>query len=86
MVAGAINDEKSAADYQAIPLVVFSDPEIASVGEKEPTLKSKGIETVTGRSRFMINGRASALQETGGFVKLVAEKGSGTLLGASIVE
>ncbi|MBS4197122.1 dihydrolipoyl dehydrogenase [Lederbergia citri] len=85
IVAGVINGKNSIADYQAIPLVVFSDPEIASVGENEAILKSKGIEIVTGKSRFMINGRASALQATEGFVKLVAGKKSGTLLAASIV-
>lgn len=85
VAAEAIAGQPSIIDYKALPLVVFSEPELASVGLTETESKEKGISVITGRSSFGINGRALALKETGGFVKLVADRSSGIVLGAQIV-
>jgi len=85
VAAEAIAGLPSAVDYKAIPLVVFSEPEVASVGLTESEGKERGIAVITGKSVFSINGRALALKETEGFVKLVAHQVTGAVLGAQIV-
>ncbi|WP_339268757.1 dihydrolipoyl dehydrogenase [Paenibacillus sp. FSL R5-0470] len=85
IAAEAIAGLSSEVDYRAIPLVVFSDPELASVGLSETEAKAKGIPLVIGKSSFGINGRALALRETEGFVKIVADPTSGIVIGAQIV-
>lgn len=75
----------SAIDYQAIPAVVFSDPEIASVGLNETEAKNKGLQVVTGKFPYAANGRALSLNAGEGFVKIVGDKESGLVLGAQIV-
>ncbi|KAA1178447.1 dihydrolipoyl dehydrogenase [Paenibacillus sp. B2(2019)] len=85
IAAEAIAGLSSEVDYRAIPLVVFSDPELASVGLSETEAKAKGIPLVIGKSSFGINGRALALRETEGFVKIVADPTSEIVIGAQIV-
>jgi dihydrolipoamide dehydrogenase len=85
IAAEAISGLTSEVDYRAIPLVVFSDPELASVGLSETEARAKGIPIVIGKSTFGINGRALALRETEGFVKIVADPISGIVMGAQIV-
>lgn len=85
IAAEAIAGLPSEVDYRAIPLVVFSDPELASVGLSETEAKAKGIPLVIGKSTFGINGRALALRGTEGFVKIVADPTSGIVIGAQIV-
>jgi dihydrolipoamide dehydrogenase len=85
IAAEAITGLTSEVDYRAIPLVVFSDPELASVGLSETEARAKGIPIVIGKSTFGINGRALALRETEGFVKIVADPISGIVMGAQIV-
>ncbi|MFF2483905.1 dihydrolipoyl dehydrogenase [Paenibacillus sp. NPDC058071] len=85
VAAEAIAGKPSIIDYKAIPLVVFSEPELSSVGLTETESKEKGIPAITGKSTFGINGRALALKETEGFVKIVADQSSGVILGAQIV-
>lgn len=85
IAAEAIAGLSSEVDYRAIPLVVFSDPELASVGLSETEAKAKGIPLVIGKSTFGINGRALALKGTEGFVKIVADPSSGIVIGAQIV-
>ncbi|WP_339800440.1 dihydrolipoyl dehydrogenase [Paenibacillus sp. FSL R5-0744] len=85
IAAEAIAGLSSEVDYRAIPLVVFSEPELASVGLSETEAKAKGIPLVIGKSSFGINGRALALRETEGFVKIVADPISGIVIGAQIV-
>lgn len=72
-------------DYKALPLVVFSSPELASAGLSETDCKQQSIPVVVGKSVFSINGRALALKETEGFVKIIAHATSGLVLGAQIV-
>lgn len=85
IAAEAIAGKASVIDYKAIPLVVFSHPEVSSVGMSETECKQKEIPVVVGKSVFSINGRALALKETEGFVKIVAHAASGLVLGAQIV-
>ncbi|MGE7917703.1 dihydrolipoyl dehydrogenase [Viridibacillus sp. NPDC093762] len=85
VAAEAIAGEKSVVDYLAIPAVCFTDPEMATVGLSEDQAKAEGFEVVAGKFPFGANGRALALNETEGFVKLVSRKADGLLLGGQIV-
>ncbi|HJH10208.1 MAG TPA: dihydrolipoyl dehydrogenase, partial [Metalysinibacillus jejuensis] len=85
VAAEAIAGEKSIVDYLAIPAVCFTDPEMATVGYNEEQAKAEGIEYTAAKFPFAANGRALALNETDGFVKLVARKEDGLLIGAQIV-
>ncbi|WP_338554644.1 dihydrolipoyl dehydrogenase [Paenibacillus sp. KS-LC4] len=85
VAAEAIAGLASEVDYKAIPLVVFSSPELASVGLSETEAKARAIPIVIGKASFSINGRALALRETEGFVKIVADPISGIVMGAQIV-
>jgi dihydrolipoamide dehydrogenase len=72
-------------NYEAIPNVVYTWPEVASVGMTEEQCKAKGIEVRTGQFPFMANGRARSLGETDGFVKIIADARTDRLLGFHIV-
>jgi len=85
IAAEAISGEKSEVDYLAIPAVCFTDPELATVGLNEKEAKDAGYEVVGGKFPYAANGRAIALDATDGFVKLVARKEDGLLLGGQIV-
>jgi dihydrolipoamide dehydrogenase len=85
VAAEVIAGEPSVVDYKAIPLVVFSEPELASVGLSETEARAEAIPVVIGKSPFGINGRALALQATEGFVKIIADQASGIVMGAQIV-
>ncbi|BAQ10377.1 dihydrolipoyl dehydrogenase [Bacillus sp. OxB-1] len=85
VAAEAISGEKSEVDYLAIPAVCFTDPELATVGLNEAQAKEEGYDVITGKFPFAANGRALALDATEGFVKLVARKEDGLLIGAQIV-
>lgn len=85
IAAEAISGQKSEVDYLSIPAVCFTDPELATVGLNEQQAKDEGYEVSAGRFPYAANGRAIALDKTDGFVKLVARKEDGLLLGAQIV-
>src|SRR5437667_4714755 len=72
-------------DYHAAANCVYTDPEIAHVGLGEKEAKEKGIAVKIGRFPFAAAGRALTLGQTEGFVKVVADAGSGQLLGAHII-
>ena len=72
-------------NYHAIPGVVYTWPEVASVGRTEEELKAEGVEYKLGKFPFTANGRARAMGETEGFVKLLADRGTDRLLGAHII-
>lgn len=74
-----------AADYHAVPNCIFTNPEIASVGLSEAQAKAGGKEIVTSKLDFLASGMARILEEPDGFIKLVADKSSGELLGSSII-
>jgi len=81
-VIGGMNSE---ADFHAIPGVIFTDPEIATVGLTESQAKENGYEPIVGRFPFTALGRAVLAGETEGFSKIVADKTSNLVLGVHIV-
>ncbi len=72
-------------NYDVIPGVVYTWPEVASIGRTEDDLKRQGISYKVGKFPFTANGRARAMGSTDGFVKLLADKESDRLLGAHII-
>jgi len=72
-------------NYDAIPAVVYTQPEIASVGKTEEELKKAGVEYNVGKFPFTANGRARANLATDGFVKVLADKATDRVLGVHIV-
>ncbi len=72
-------------DYHAAPNCIYTDPEIAHVGLGEKEAKEKGLEVRIGRFPFAASGRALTLGQSEGFVKVIADSGSGRLLGAHII-
>ncbi|HVE23252.1 MAG TPA: dihydrolipoyl dehydrogenase [Acidocella sp.] len=72
-------------NYDAIPSVVYTWPEVAAVGKTEEELKAAGVAYVVGKFPFTANGRARAMGATDGFVKILAEKGTDRVLGAHIL-
>jgi len=85
VAAEAIAGLPSRVDYRAIPAVVFSDPEIASVGLTETEAKAQGLDVAVGRFSYGANGRAQTLDAGEGFVKVIARKPDGVVVGAQIV-
>lgn len=75
----------SELDYRAMPVVVFTDPEIASVGLFEDDARQKGYALRIGKFPFLASGRALTAMETDGYVKVVAEAESNRLLGVHII-
>jgi dihydrolipoamide dehydrogenase len=85
VVAEVIAGHRAAKDWVAIPGAVFTDPEIAVCGLTEAQCKEKGIEVRVGKFPFAALGRAMAVNETEGFIKVVADKTSHEVLGFHIV-
>ena len=86
VVAEVIAGHKAAFDVRTIPAVVFTDPEIASTGLTEDEAKAKGHAQVkVGKFPFAALGRALSVNDTEGFVKVVADGKTGELLGLHIV-
>ena len=75
----------SSVDYRAMPSTIYTLPEVSRVGLTEEQAKEQGIEVVTGRFPFAANGKAKGLGEEEGFVKWVASKEDGRLLGLHII-
>ena len=71
-------------DYRGVPSAIFTEPEIAIIGESEEELRRRGIEYGVGKFPFRANGRALALNEVEGFAKLLVD-GEKRLLGAHII-
>ncbi|WLR43294.1 dihydrolipoyl dehydrogenase [Bacillus carboniphilus] len=84
IAAEAIAGEASEIDYHGIPAVVFSEPELASVGYTEREAQDLGLDVATSKFPFAANGRALSLNSTDGFLKLVTRKEDGLLIGAQI--
>lgn len=72
-------------DYNSIPNVVYTHPEIASVGKSEEELKAEGIPFKKGSFPFSANGRARAMTDTDGFVKVLAHTETDRVLGVHII-
>lgn len=85
IVAEVIAGHKAAMDWQAMPAATFTDPEIASVGITVEEAKERGIELKIGKFPFAALGKAMAMRETEGFVKVLADKETNQVLGVHIV-
>ena len=72
-------------NYGVIPGVVYTNPEIASVGKTEDELKDEGVAYKVGKFPFTANGRARAMRHTDGFVKILADTATDRVLGAHIL-
>jgi len=84
-VAERIGGRHGHVDFNTIPWVIYTAPEIAWVGRTEQQLKSEGAQFRTGQFPFMANGRARALGDTRGFVKIVADAATDRVLGVHII-
>jgi dihydrolipoamide dehydrogenase len=84
IAAEAIAGHTSEIDYLGIPAVVFSDPELASVGYTESQAKEEGIAVIAAKFPFAANGRALSLDSGDGFLKLITRKDDGVVIGAQI--
>ncbi|MGP7818902.1 dihydrolipoyl dehydrogenase [Niallia sp. 01092] len=84
IAAEAIAGHPAEIDYLGIPAVVFSEPELATVGHTEKSAKDAGIEITASKFPFAANGRALALNQAEGFMKLITRKEDGLVIGAQI--
>ncbi|MDJ0827029.1 MAG: dihydrolipoyl dehydrogenase [Rhodobacter sp.] len=84
-VAEILAGQAGHVNYGVIPGVIYTHPEVASVGETEETLKDKGRSYKTGKFSFMGNGRAKANFAADGFVKILADTETDRILGAHII-
>lgn len=84
-VAELIAGQAGRVNYATIPWVVYTSPEIAWVGQTEQALKVAGVEYSKGTFPFSANGRAHALQETAGLVKVLADAKTDRILGVHII-
>jgi len=84
-VAEAIAGQKGHVNYSVIPSVVYTQPEIASVGRSEEELKADGVAYVVGKFPFSANGRARAMNQTDGLVKILADKATDRVLGVHVL-
>ncbi len=84
-VAELLAGQAGHVNYEVIPGVVYTSPEVASVGKTEDELKTAGIDYKAGKFLFLANGRAKANQTTDGFVKILADARTDKVLGCHIL-
>ena len=84
-VAELLAGQAGHVNYGAIPNVVYTSPEVASVGKSEEELKAEGVAYTVGKFPFTANGRARAMRHTDGFVKILADAATDRVLGGHIV-
>ena len=84
-VAEVIAGQAGHVNFEVIPSVVYTDPEVAAVGKTENELKEAGIGIKVGKFSFMGNGRAKTVFSNNGFVKIIADSNSDKILGAHII-
>ncbi len=85
VVAEIIAGQSGHINYEAIPGIVYTSPEIATIGKSEEQLKEAGISYKTGKFPFSANGRARAMAATEGFVKVLADAKTDRVLGVHIL-
>ena len=85
LVAEIIAGQKPHIDYNLIPNVVYTWPEVASVGQTEEQLKEKGIKYKAGSFPFKASGRARASMDTDGFVKVLADVNTDEIVGVHMI-
>ncbi len=84
-VAERIAGQHGHVDFNTVPWVIYTSPEIAWVGETEQQLKAAGVDYRAGSFPFMANGRARAMGDTTGFVKILADRKTDRILGVHII-
>ena len=84
-VAERIAGRHGHVDFNTVPWVIYTSPEIAWVGKNEQQLKAEGVEYRVGTFPFMANGRARALGDTTGMVKMLADARTDRILGVHII-
>jgi len=84
-VAELIAGQSGHVNYDVIPGVVYTSPEVAAVGKTEEQLQSLGIKYKVGKFQFIANSRAKAINETEGFVKILADEKTDKVLGVHII-
>lgn len=85
MVADLIAGKVAEMNYDVVPSVIYTAPEIAWVGKTEEELKQAGVQYKSGSFPFAASGRAKAMEQAGGFVKILADAKDDTILGAHLV-
>ena len=84
-VAELIAGQSGHVNYDVIPGVIYTSPEVASIGKTEEELKNLSIKYKIGKFPFMANSRAKAINEPQGFVKIIADEKTDKVLGAHII-
>jgi len=84
-VAEILAGQAGHVNYGVIPGVVYTWPEVAAVGRTEEELKAEGVSYNVGKFPFTANGRARAMGDTDGFVKILADQATDRILGAHIL-
>ena len=84
-VAERIAGKHAHVDFNTVPWVIYTSPEIAWVGRTEQQLKAEGVKYKSGQFPFMANGRARALGDTSGFVKFLADEKTDRILGVHVI-
>ena len=84
MVAERIANKQAQVNYSLVPSVIYTHPEIAWVGQNENELKSKGIKYKVGKFPFSASGRALAVDQSIGFVKVLSDQKTDTMLGVHV--
>ncbi|MEO9167176.1 MAG: FAD-dependent oxidoreductase, partial [Aestuariivirga sp.] len=84
-VAELLAGQAGHVNYDVIPGVVYTSPEVSSVGKTEDELKQAGVNYKVGKFLFLANGRAKANQTTDGFVKILADAKTDRVLGCHII-
>ena len=84
-VAENIAGQSGHVNYDTIPGVIYTTPEVASIGKTEEQLKEKNIKYKIGKFSFMANSRAKAIDDTEGFVKILADEKTDKVLGAHLI-
>ena len=84
-VAELISGQFGHVNYDVIPGVIYTSPEVATVGKTEEQLKSLGIKFKVGKFPFIANSRAKAINEPEGFVKILADEKTDKILGVHMI-
>ncbi len=85
MVAERLADKKVQVNYDLVPSVIYTHPEVAWIGKHEDQLKEEGIDYNVGQFPFVVSGRALAAADTDGFIKLLADAKTDRVLGCQII-
>jgi dihydrolipoamide dehydrogenase len=84
-IAEILAGQAGHVNYDVIPSVVYTTPEVAAVGRTEEELKAAGVAYTVGKFPFLANGRAKVNRSTDGFVKVLADAATDRILGVHIV-